>query len=106
MIALITHDYTAPINRLLRSRSPIIDIEHLQLFCPTSLRHLVTAAGYDLLGLASIRNVYPLSYWMSLLPLPTPVKRVMLGAAAAAHVAEADVGIDVGNLLTVGQKPI
>jgi len=32
-LALVTHDYTAPLNRLLGRRSPIIDIEHLQLFC-------------------------------------------------------------------------
>jgi len=106
MIALITHDYTAPLNRTLGKRSPIIDIEHMQLFCPAALRHLVTGAGYDVLGIESIRNVYPLSYWMSLLPLPAAIKRTMQQVAATAHVAHARIGFDVGNLLTVAQKPL
>ncbi len=106
MIALVTHDYTAlRINRLLYNRSPIIDIEHLQLFCPTSLRHLVTAAGYDLLGINSIRNVYPLSYWINLLPLHSGIKRVVLGTASATRIGHKHVSLDVGNLLTVAQKP-
>jgi len=106
MIALITHDYTAPINRLLGRRSPIIDIEHMQLFCPASLRHLTTEAGYRLLGIRSIRNVYPLSYWVSLLPLPGGLKRMVTAAAGATGIAKIRVAMDVGNLLTVAQKPL
>lgn len=106
MIALITHDHTALINRVLRSRSPIIDIEHLQLFSPASLRYLVTAAGYALDDIRSIRNVYPLSYWLSLLPLPVTVKGAALTAMKAARLAHRPVGLNVGNLLTVARKPI
>ena len=105
MLALITHDYTAPINRLLGRRSPIIDIEHLQLFNPESLRHLVSAAGYALDGIVSIRNIYPLSYWMSLLPAPIPLKRATLAGLKAAQLAHRPIGINVGNLLTVARKP-
>lgn len=105
MIALITHDYTAPINRLLGRRSPIIDIEHLQLFCPDSLRYLVTTAGYALNDVRSIRNIYPLSYWVSLLPVPVPMKRAALTGMRAAHLASRPIGVNVGNLLTIAQKP-
>jgi SAM-dependent methyltransferase len=105
MIALITHDYSALINRILRSRSPIIDIEHMQLFCPASLRFLVSAAGYDLIGIRSIRNVYPLSYWVSLVPLPVSLKRSALRAMNVVHVAHVPFGLNVGNLLVVAQKP-
>jgi SAM-dependent methyltransferase len=106
MIALITHDYTASINRILGARSPIIDIEHLQLFCTASLRHLVSAAGYSVQDIRSIRNVYPLSYWMRLLPIPLSTKRAALGVAKAAHLADRPIGLNVGNLLTVARKPM
>ncbi len=106
MIALITHDYTALINRLLGARSPIIDIEHVQLFCPESLRHLVCDTGYTLLDIKAIKNIYPLSYWNSLLPLPSFLKQTSLTVANAMGVAHWPVGMNVGNLLTVAQKPL
>jgi SAM-dependent methyltransferase len=106
IIALITHDYNAFINRMLGARSPIIDIEHLQLFCTASLRYLISAAGYSIQDIRSIKNVYPLSYWLRLLPVPPSVKRAALGAANAVHLADRAVGLDVGNLLTVARKPI
>jgi SAM-dependent methyltransferase len=105
LIALVTHDYTAPINRILGRRSPIIDIEHVQLFCPAALRYLIAAAGYRLRDVVAIRNVYPLSYWLSLLPLPPGLKRGVLAMARMAHLAQRHVRFDVGNLLTVACKP-
>jgi SAM-dependent methyltransferase len=106
MIALITHDHTAWINRMLGARSPIIDIEHLQLFNPAALNHLVAAAGYGQVAMTAIRNVYPLRYWLNLLPLPAPLKRGVQAATQAVGVARMPVAINVGNLLTVGQKPL
>src|SRR5271168_2299434 len=105
MIALITHDYTGHINRILGGRSPIIDIEHVQLFCPKSLRYRVSAAGYGAIDIGPIRNVYPLSYWVSLFPVPITVKRMALAAMRTVRLGEISVGINVGNLLTVAQKP-
>lgn len=104
MLALVTHDYTAPLNRLLGRRSPIIDIEHLQLFNPASLRRLVTDAGFAVEHLAAIRNVYPLGYWTSLLPLPGAARRGLASIMAATGLGRRPVGVNVGNLLTVAQK--
>ena len=106
VIALVTHDYTASVNRILGARSPIIDIEHLQLFCTASLRHLVSAAGYEVQDIKPIRNVYPLSYWTRLLPVPVSIKRAALGVTKTARLADIPIGLNVGNLLTVARKPM
>ena len=106
MVAFITHDYTAPLNRLLGRRSPIIDIEHLQLFNPPSLRRLLGDAGFAVRHLAPIRNTYPLAYWISLLPLMGGVKDVAVASVRALGLGRLAVRISVGNLLTVGQKPL
>ena len=45
-LLVVCHDRTAPLNRLLGRRSPIYDIEHLQLFDPRSLRGLLERAGF------------------------------------------------------------
>lgn len=105
MLALITHDYEAAINRILGRYSPIIDIEHLQLFCRSALSHLVQTSGFEMVGMRSIRNVYPMSYWMSLLPLPGVLKNLLSGAAKATGLARMRVGMDVGNILVVARKP-
>ncbi|PIK73371.1 methyltransferase type 12, partial [Methylobacterium frigidaeris] len=106
LIAFVTHDYRAPINRLLGRRSPIIDIEHMQLFCPASLRRLLDEAGFGEIATGAIRNRYPLRYWLRLLPLPGPLKPSALAAAEALGLGRRSVGLNVGNLLSVARKPL
>jgi SAM-dependent methyltransferase len=105
LIAFVTHDYRAPINRLLGRRSPIIDIEHMQLFCPASLRRLLGEAGFGEIAIGAIRNRYPLRYWLRLLPLPGALKPAGLAAVEALGLGRRSVGLDVGNLLSVARKP-
>ncbi|WP_164712579.1 class I SAM-dependent methyltransferase [Methylobacterium currus] len=105
-IAFVTHDYRAPINRLLGRRSPIIDIEHMQLFCPASLRRLLGEAGFGEIAIGPLRNRYPLRYWLRLLPLPGPLKPAALSAAEALGLGRRSVGLNVGNLLSVARKPL
>lgn len=102
LLALITHDVTAPINRLLGRRSPIIDIEHLQLFCPESLRYLLASAGFNYVNITPIKNTYPLRYWLRLAPLP--LKCQILHAVGSLGLAELSVSANVGNILTVAWK--
>lgn len=106
LIAFVTHDYQAGLNRLLGRRSPIIDIEHMQLFCPASLRHLLGEAGFESLAIRPIRNTYPLRYWMRLLPLPAALKSAALKGAEAAGLGGRVVGMNVGNLLSIARKPL
>ena len=105
MLALVTHDYRAPVNRALGRWSPIVDIEHLQLFNRESLRRLVTDAGFGVERIVSFRNVYPLRYWASLFPMPSAMKAAVLSGLGGLGVAELPVGVNVGNLLTVAVKP-
>ena len=105
LVSLVTHDYRAPINRLLGRRSPIIDIEHLQLFCRRSLTTLIRQSGLELMEIRSIKNTYPLDYWLRLGPLPTPVKRAAAAALRVTRTGGWKLGVDVGNLLTLARKP-
>ncbi|KMO21147.1 hypothetical protein SQ03_04125 [Methylobacterium platani JCM 14648] len=105
LIAFVTHDYRAPVNRLLGRRSPIVDIEHMQLFCRASLHRLLGEAGFEEIRIGTIRNRYPLRYWLRLLPLPGPLKPAALAAAEALGLGRRSVGLNVGNLLGVARKP-
>ena len=97
---VVVHDRRAWLNRVLGTRSPIVDVEHLQLFCPASLRALLEGAGYRGVTVAPIRNAYPLSYWARLLPLPRAVRAaVRRGLGGLGRV---EVGARVGNMVGVG----
>jgi SAM-dependent methyltransferase len=104
-LALVTHDYAAPFNRLLGRRSPIIDIEHLQLFCRASLDRLLGDAGLPRQTMQTLVNRYPLRYWLRLTPLPAGFKRALARLLGLARLDRVRVGINVGNLLAVGRKP-
>jgi SAM-dependent methyltransferase len=104
-LALVTHDYAAPLNRLLGRRSPIIDIEHLQLFCRPSLDWLLHDAGLPPREIRALMNRYPLRYWLRLAPLPGALKRAVAGLLAFAGLDRVQLGINVGNLLAIGLRP-
>lgn len=105
MLAVVVHDWKAPLNRLLGMRSPIIDVEHLQLFSRKAMKNLFSSAGFQDIELKSLRNSYPFRYWMRLTPLPQGMKRGLTGALAKTGLADKTVSLNVGNILAVGYKP-
>lgn len=104
-IAVVVHNWRAPLNRLLGLRSPIIDVEHLQLFSPKALRELFERAGFERIALSPIRNAYPLRYWLRLTPLPESAKKIALGLLERFGLADRFFAMNVGNMLAVGIKP-
>jgi SAM-dependent methyltransferase len=103
MLALITHNADGRLNRLLGRRSPIIDIEHLQLFTPTNMTFLLEQAKFSGVTVESFQNVYPLRYWLRLAPLP--MKQGILALADATKIGNLSVPANVGNILTTAWKP-
>ena len=96
------HNYNAFINRFLGKKSPIIDIEHLQLFNKNSLSFLLRESGFRIVRNASYWNRYKLSCFLMLLPiggkfrqalefLTKPFRNMMLQ-------------VPLGNRFAVGEK--
>jgi SAM-dependent methyltransferase len=106
MLAVVVHDWRAPLNRLLGLRSPIIDVEHLQLFSPRSLQTLLTRAGFDGVEQHAISNTYPLRYWLRLMPLPGTFKSGTAALLERIGLANVPLPMRVGNRLAVGFKPL
>ena len=101
----VTHDWRAPINRILGRRSPIIDIEHMQLFSRLSIERLFAEAGLAAITSTSFVNRYALSYWMRLMPLPDGVRRLMSAGLSTSGLGGLKLGVNVGNRLCVGWRP-
>lgn len=100
----VTHDYGSMINRLLGKKSPIIDIEHMQLFSKQSVYQLFESAGYADITVESFVNTYSLRYWMRLAPIPHSIKSKVSSLMAFLGLDNIKLGINVGNLVTTGIK--
>jgi SAM-dependent methyltransferase len=106
MLAVVVHNRRAALNRLLGLHSPIIDVEHLQLFSPQSLRELLTRTGFESVRLHSISNTYPLRYWLRLTPLPVGLKLWLTKVLDFFGIADIQIPFRVGNMLAVSFKPL
>lgn len=104
LLALVCHDRRAPVNRLLGLRSPIVDIEHQQLFSPGSITRLLQGAGLVDISHRTIRNRYPVAYWARLLPLPGRAGEVVERLLVRAGVGERTLSVPVGNLFAWGRR--
>lgn len=104
MIALVVHNWQGLLNRTLGLRSPIIDVEHLQLFNPSSLKTLLNNVGFEDIKVKPICNRYPLRYWLRLMPLHQNMKMVIDAALKKLSLSDTTVPMRVGNILAVGTK--
>jgi SAM-dependent methyltransferase len=101
----VTHDYRSWVNRTLGVRSPIVDIEHMQLFSAESSKALLASRGYDRVEAKAFSNAYRLSYWMRLFPMPNALKQAVIGAVKATPLDSARIPFNVGNTMSWGFKP-
>ena len=101
----VTHDYGSLVNRMLGKRSPIIDIEHMQLFSKVSICELYERCGFVEVSANPFINRYSLGYWIRLAPLPKVVKRTLKWVSAHTGMGRIKIGVNVGNTIAVGFRP-
>lgn len=104
VLAVVVHDWRALINRVLGMSSPIIDIEHLQLFSRRSLRALLMREGFESIRFIAMWNTYPLGYWIRLTPLPNSIKSIFLEILRKLRLIDFKVSIPVGNFMAISRK--
>ena len=105
-LMIVCHDRRAPLNRLLGMRSPIIDIEHLQLFSRASARSLLERTGFEGVDVRRITNRYPLHYWLKLAPIPRRLKGALVAGAQRDPLDSLSLSLPVGNLAATGMRPL
>ena len=102
----VTHNRRSTVNRLLGKRSPIIDVEHMQLFSDVSLIALFKRTGYEHIEVKAFPNRYALHYWLRLTPLPPFLKNLILKVLARMRWDSCKLSLNVGNTMGVGFKPL
>jgi SAM-dependent methyltransferase len=105
LFIIVAHDRRALSARIMGTKSPIFDIEHLQLFDKPTGTALLRNAGFDSVKVRSIRNKYPVDYWIKLLPLPIALKSALRGMAKTSGIGNLLLSVPAGNLAVVGRKP-
>jgi SAM-dependent methyltransferase len=107
-LMIVSHNYRHWLMRMMGARSPIIDIEHLQVFSPTSLTYALKRAGFAVPEIRSFANRYPLHYWTRLLPIPGVAKRPLqrwLRAGGKGSVGSFMLKASVGNMFAWAESP-
>ncbi len=101
---VVGHNRRALSARLLGRKSPIFDIEHLQLFSPRSIRYALERAGFQGIEVHSVVNRYPLHYWVKLLPFPHALKSRALRRLNGTRLGRLPVQIAAGNYAAIAYK--
>ena len=101
-VVIACHNYRDPLNRLLGKKSPIFDIEHLQLFSPKAIGRLLSQAGFKEVSVRRYWNNYPVSYLFKLAPV---VSRFLSSESFIKRALEGLVlPVRLGNLFVTGKK--
>ena len=105
-VFLICHNRAGLSVKMLGMKSPIFDIEHLQLFSPQSARNMLERSGFQDIIVKPLKNTYPLHYWAKLFPLPAKFKRSLLNRLKGSKIGSLPISLSVGNLVVIGRKPV
>ena len=103
-LLLVGHNRRAASAKLLGRKSPIFDIEHMQLFSPSSVRNLLRAADFTDVGVRTVYNQYPVRYWVQLFPFPKRMKMMLMGFLKTNPLGRLIIPLPAGNLAAVAYK--
>ncbi|MDX6464328.1 MAG: hypothetical protein QOE55_8025 [Acidobacteriaceae bacterium] len=106
LFVIVAHNRRAFSARILGTKSPIFDIEHLQLFDRSTGAALLRTAGFESIAISSLRNRYPIHYWIKLFPLPRTAKAAVSWMARTSGIGNLLLSLPAGNLAMVGRKPV
>lgn len=100
----VTHDYKSLVNRVLGEKSPIIDIEHMQIFSAASIQTLLRRTGLTGVSAKPFNNRYAVRYWLRLAPLPTGLKAGVTDILRVTGLERLKLSANVGNTMAVGYR--
>jgi len=103
-VFFICHNHRAISAKVLGTKSPIFDIEHLQLFSEKSARYLLKTNGFVKIKTKIVFNCYPLHYWLKLFPLSLKIKRACLSFLKKIKIGYLPIYLPAGNIVVIGYK--
>ena len=89
----------------MRSRSPIIDVEHTYLYSKKTAKLLFEKAGLVDVRSSGYSNKYSLAYLVRLLPIPIFIKRYILSSKPLGYILRITLTVPLGNIWVIGFTP-
>ncbi len=105
ILFMVAHNTRSMSAKILGMKSPIFDIEHLQLFSPASMKYLLEKIGFSDIAIFPVLNKYPLHYWLKLLPFPSYFKTKLIRFTQFIKLGYLQISIPAGNMAVIGFKP-
>ena len=102
VFCLVAHNRRALSCKILGRKSPIFDVEHLQLFSPNSIISLLQHCGLRSILVRTLYNCYPASYWTRLFPFPSAMKDVLLSTLRTSRLGRIPLTLPAGNIIAWG----
>jgi hypothetical protein len=87
-------------NKILGEKSPIFDVQHLQVFTDQGIEKLFTGLNLQIVYSNMYRNKYPLSYWLKIAPVGEKIKDFV---ETRKEFFSLGISINVGNHLIIGR---
>ena len=97
--AISCHNRLSFANKILGEKSPIFDVEHLQVFTDRGIEKLFSGLNFEIVYSNMYRNKYPLSYWLKIAPVGEKIKDYV---ETRKKVFSFGISVNVGNHLIVG----
>jgi SAM-dependent methyltransferase len=101
---IVLHNYRSLVNKILGKKSPIIDIEHMQLFSKKSIGLLLNKTNYQDIQVKDLYNRYSINYWIRLSPIPNLIKNTFIKLLNKFNLGNFKIKINVGNIIVSGRK--
>jgi SAM-dependent methyltransferase len=91
--------------RIMKNRSPIIDVEHTHLYTYKTGKMIFEKAGFINVVSGSYSNHYSLAYLLHLMPVSRKLRQIVLNSYIGLALSKIKVNVPLGNMWVVGTKP-
>jgi SAM-dependent methyltransferase len=104
-VLCVNHNFEAFSARLMRERSPIVDVEHTYLYSPATMRALFSSCGFETRVATAAVNSTRFGHLARMLPVGAAIRGPFLNLLEKSRAASIPLRLPIGNLLFIAQKP-
>jgi 2-polyprenyl-3-methyl-5-hydroxy-6-metoxy-1,4-benzoquinol methylase len=106
IVAAVTHNIDSVLAKVSQQAFPALNLQHPQYFSPKTIAKVMEQNGFKVLGVYPTANHFPLSHYIHYMPfLPSSFKRVLIKLLAAVGLGSLTLGLRLGNMMVIAQKP-